>query len=121
MKDGGSIDPNRDLLTNRLEALEGRRGGHEERSARFLQRVRPNGTSFKIDAFQALLDAAGELEAEARVDRKGSAAGRRAPRSWLGGFRINEMLDLRFATVDLVRSRFKVRTRRTRPTSARSR
>ena len=79
-----------------------------ERSARFLPRVRPARTFLEIDEFHALLDGAGELEAEARADRKG--LGRRAMCAKLGlaGFRISEMLDLRRATVDLVRSRFKL-------------
>ncbi len=79
-----------------------------ERSARFLPRVRPRRTFLEIDEFHALLDAASELEAEARADRKG--LGRRAMCATLGlaGFRISEMLDLRFATVDLARSRFKL-------------
>jgi integrase len=79
-----------------------------ERSARFLPRVRPPRTFLEIDEFHALLDAAGELEAEARADRKG--LGRRAMCAALGlaGFRISEMLDLRCATVDLARSRFKL-------------
>ena len=79
-----------------------------ERSARFLPRVRPVRTFLEIDEFHALLDAAGELEAEARADRKG--LGRRAMCATLGlaGFRISEMLDLRCAAVDLVRSRFKL-------------
>ncbi len=47
-----------------------------ERSARFLPRVRPRRTFLEIDEFHALLDAASELEAEARADRKG--LGRRA-------------------------------------------
>jgi integrase len=79
-----------------------------ERSARFLPRVRPVRTFLEIDEFHALLDAAGELEAAARSDRKG--LGRRAMCAALGlaGFRISEMLDLRCATVELVRSRFKL-------------
>ena len=50
----------------------------------------------------------GELEAEARADRKG--LGRRAMCATLGlaGLRISEMLDLHCATVDLARSRFKL-------------
>jgi integrase len=78
-----------------------------ERSARFLPRRRPNRTFLEFDEFHALLDAAGELEANARIDRNG--LGRRAMCATLGlaGFRISEMLDLPLAT-DLVRSRFKV-------------
>ena len=79
-----------------------------ERSARFVPRLRTNRTSLEIDVCHALLDAAGELEAEARADRKG--LGRRAMCATFGlaGFRISEMLDLRCGTVDLVRSRFKL-------------
>jgi integrase len=79
-----------------------------ERSARFLPRARPPHTFLEIDEFHALLDAAGELESEARRDRNG--LGRRAMCATLGlaGFRISELLDLRGATVDLARSRFKV-------------
>jgi integrase len=58
--------------------------------------------------FYAVLEAAGELEAQARADRQG--LGRRAMCATLGlaGFRISEMLDLRCATVDLARSRSKL-------------
>jgi integrase len=80
-------------------------GGH---SARFLKRVRPNRSFLEVDEFHALLDAAGELEAEARNDFKG--LGRRAMVATLGlaGFRISELMDLRVARVDLIRSRFKL-------------
>jgi hypothetical protein len=37
------------------------------RSARFLKRSRPNRTFLDVDEYLALLDAAGELEAEARL------------------------------------------------------
>ena len=92
-----------------------------ERSARFLPRRRPNRTFLEIDEFHALLDAAGEVEAEARADRKG--LGRRAMCATLGlaGLRISEMLDLRCATVDLTRSRFKLPDAKPKPGSARSR
>ena len=78
------------------------------RSARFLKRARPNRSFLEVDEFHALLDAAGELEAEARKDFKG--LGRRAMLATLGlaGFRISELMDLRVAQVDLVRSRFKL-------------
>lgn len=78
------------------------------RSARFLMRVRPKRTFLEIDEFHALADAAGELEAEARSDRKG--LGRRAMLATLGlaGFRISELVDLRVAQVDLNRGRFKL-------------
>jgi integrase len=78
------------------------------RSARFLKRVRPNRTFLEVDEFLALLDAAGELETEARTDFKG--LGRRAMVATLGlaGLRISEMIDLRVAQVDLARSRLKL-------------
>jgi integrase len=70
--------------------------------------VRPNRSFLEVDEFHALLDAAGELEAEARKDFKG--LGRRAMLATLGlaGFRISELMDLRVAQVDLIRSRFKL-------------
>ncbi|MGB0092574.1 MAG: site-specific integrase [Solirubrobacteraceae bacterium] len=70
--------------------------------------MRPNRTFLEVDEFHALLDAAAELEAEARKDYKG--LGRRAMVATLGlaGFRISEMMDLRVAQVDLGRSRFKL-------------
>ena len=78
------------------------------RSARFLKRARTNRSFLEVDEFHALLDAAGELEAEARKDFKG--LGRRAMLATLGlaGFRISELMDLRVAQVDLIRSRFKL-------------
>ncbi len=78
------------------------------RSARFLKRSRPNRTFLEVDEYQALLDAAGALEAEARSDFKG--LGRRAIMATLGlaGLRISEMVDLRVAQVDLRRGRFKL-------------
>jgi integrase len=83
------------------------------RSARFLPRVKPPRTFLEIDEFHALLDAAGELELEAQGRYKG--LGRRAMLATLGlgGFRISEMLDLRWANVDLARSRFAVRDSKT--------
>jgi integrase len=79
-----------------------------ERGARFLPRAKPNRTFLEIDEFHALLDAAAELEAEARQDRRG--LGRRAMCAALGlaGFRISEMLRLLVAQVDITRSRFKL-------------
>ena len=78
------------------------------RSARFLKRVRPKRTFLEVDEFLALLDAAAELEAEARSDYKG--LGRRAMLATLGlaGLRIGELVDLRVAQVDLTRGRFKL-------------
>ena len=52
------------------------------RSARFLKRARPDRTFLEVDEFHALLDAAGELEAEAPTDLKG--LGRRAMIATLG-------------------------------------
>jgi integrase len=78
------------------------------RSARFLKRSRPSRTFLEVDEYLGLLDAAGELDADARRDFKG--LGRRAMMATLGlaGLRISEMLDLRVAQVDLHRSRFKL-------------
>jgi len=78
------------------------------RSARFLKRVRPKRTFLEVDEFLALLDAAGELEPEARTDYKG--LGRRAMIATLGlaGLRISELVDLRVGQVDLTRGRFKL-------------
>jgi integrase len=78
------------------------------RSARFLKRTRPRRTFLEVDEFRALLDAAGELEAEARNDYKG--LGRRAMVATLGlaGLRISELMDLKVAQVDLTRGRFKL-------------
>jgi integrase len=78
------------------------------RSARFLKRSRPNRTFLEVDEYIALLDAAGELEVEARSDFKG--LGRRAMVATLGlaGLRISEMVDLRVVQVDLQRGRFKL-------------
>ncbi len=78
------------------------------RSARFLKRTRPKRTFLEVDEFHSLLNAAGELEAEARTDFKG--LGRRAMVASLGlaGLRISELMDLKVAQVDLIRGRFKL-------------
>lgn len=78
------------------------------RSARFLKRTRPRRTFLEVDEFHSLLDAAGELEAEARSDFRG--LGRRAMVATLGlaGLRISELVDLKVAQVDLTRGRFKL-------------
>jgi integrase len=78
------------------------------RSARFLRPTRPKRTFLEVDEFHAVLDAAGELEAEARRDFKG--LGRRAMVASLGlaGLRISELMDLKVAQVDLTRGRFKL-------------
>ena len=78
------------------------------RSARFLKRTRPRRTFLEVDEFHSLLDAAGELEAEARSDFRG--LGRRAMVATLGlaGLRISELVDLKVAQVDLIRGRFKL-------------
>jgi integrase len=78
------------------------------RSARYLKRTRPKRTFLAVDEFHALLDAAGELEAEARRDFQG--LGRRAMVATLGlaGLRISELMDLKVAQVDLTRGRFKL-------------
>ncbi len=78
------------------------------RSARFLKRTRPKRTFLEVDEFRSLLDAAGQVEAEARRDRQG--LGRRAMLATLGlaGLRISELMDLKVAQVDLTRERFKL-------------
>ncbi len=78
-----------------------------ERKDRFLPTGRPRRTFLEVDEFQALLDAARELDREARRDYR---VGRRAAIATLGlaGFRISELCELRGAQVDLVRARFKV-------------
>jgi integrase len=77
-------------------------------AARFLKRARPDRTFLEVDEFLTVLNAAGELEAEAPANRKG--LGRRAMVATLGlaGFRIGEMMDLKVAQVDLQRCRFKL-------------
>ena len=92
-----------------------------ERSARFLPKVKPNRTFLEVDEFVALLEAAGELDRDARADRKG--IGRRAMIATLGlaGLRISEMLDLRGRDVDLTAAGCRSSTRRPPPASARSR
>jgi Phage integrase, N-terminal SAM-like domain len=67
------------------------------RSARFLKRARPDRTFLEVDEFHTLLDAAGQLEADAPVNRKG--LGRRPMIATLGlaGFRIGELMDLKVA------------------------
>src|SRR2546421_6059966 len=78
------------------------------RSARFLKRTRPKRTFLEVDEFRSLLDAAGQVEAEARRERQG--LGRRAMLATLGlaGLRISELMDLKVAQVDLTRGRFKL-------------
>jgi integrase len=78
-----------------------------ERKDRFLPTSRPRRTFLEVDEFHALLDAAGELDGEARQDRR---VGRRAALATLGlaGFRISELCGLRCAQVDLARARFKL-------------
>jgi integrase len=78
------------------------------RSARFLKRARPDRTFLEVDEFLALLEAAGQIEAEAPSNRRG--LGRRAMVATLGlaGLRVGEMVDLRLARVDLQRGRFKL-------------
>ncbi len=90
-----------------------------ERSARFLQRAWAKRTFLEIDEFHALLDAASELEAEARADRKG--LGRRAMCATLGlaGFRISEMMDLRFGQSISLAAASSSPMPRPRPASAR--
>ena len=75
---------------------------------RFLKQPKEKKTFLEIDEFHSLLDAAGQLEEEARRNIQG--LGRRAMVATLGlaGQRVSEMLDLRVSNVDLHRSRFKL-------------
>ncbi len=78
-----------------------------ERKERFLPTTRPRRTFLEVDEFHALLDAAGELDRQARRDHR---VGRRAALATLGlaGFRISEFCGLHCAQVDLARARFKL-------------
>ena len=78
-----------------------------ERKERFLPAAKPARTFLEVDELLALLDAAGELDASARRDRR---VGRRASLAThaLAGFRIAELCDLCCADVDLARARFKL-------------
>lgn len=78
-----------------------------QRKDRFLPSIKPVRTWLEVDELQALLDAAGELDAEARRDRR---IGRRAALATLSmsGFRISELCDMTCARVDLARARFAV-------------
>ncbi|HEV3321458.1 MAG TPA: site-specific integrase [Solirubrobacteraceae bacterium] len=78
-----------------------------ERKDRFLATGRPRRTFLEVDEFHALLDAAAELDREARCDYR---VGRRGAMATLGlaGFRISELCSLRGAQVDLARARFKL-------------
>jgi integrase len=77
-------------------------------SARFLKRARAKRTFLEVDEFHSLLEAAGQLEAEAPINRQG--LGRRAMIATLGlaRLRIGEMMDLLVSKVDLQRGRFKL-------------
>jgi len=78
-----------------------------ERKERFLPAVKPARTFLEVDELLALLDAAGELDAEARRDHR---IGRRASLATLGltGDRISELCDMLCSRVDLARARFKI-------------
>ncbi len=78
-----------------------------ERRERFLPTSRTRRTFLEVDEFHALLDAAGELDRQARRDHR---VGRRAALATLGlaGFRISEFCGLHCAQVDLARARFKL-------------
>jgi integrase len=91
------------------------------RSARFLKRTQPKRTFLEIDEFHALLDAVGELEAEARTDFK--VLGRRAMVASLGlaGLRISELMDLKVAQVDSHPRTFQARRRKDRSRRPRGR
>ena len=84
-------------------------GGNPVRvKGRFLKQPKEKKTFLEIDEFHSLLDAAGQLEEEARRNIQG--LGRRAMVATLGlaGQRVSEMLDLRVSNVDLHRARFKL-------------
>jgi integrase len=76
-----------------------------ERQDRFLPSVTPARTFLEVDELHSLLDAAGELDASTRRDRR---VGRRAALATLSlcGFRISELCDMRCSKVDLARARF---------------
>jgi integrase len=78
-----------------------------ERKDRFLPAIKPARTFLEVDELHALLDAAGELDASTRRDRR---VGRRAALATLSlsGFRISELCDMRCSKVDLARARFKL-------------
>jgi integrase len=84
-------------------------GAHKER---FLPTVRPVRSFLEVDELLDLLEAAGELDRAARVDRR---IGRRGAIGSLAlaGFRISELCDLRCADVDLARARYKLRDAKT--------
>ncbi|HEY2437035.1 MAG TPA: site-specific integrase [Solirubrobacteraceae bacterium] len=75
---------------------------------RFLKQPKEKKTFLEIDEFHSLLEAAAQLEEEARRNIRG--LGRRAMVATLGlaGQRVSEMLDLRVSNVDLHRARFKL-------------
>jgi integrase len=79
-------------------------GQHKER---FLPTIKPPRTWLEVDELKDQLDAAGELDAECRADRR---IGRRAALATLGttGFRVSELCEMTCARVDLARSRFKI-------------
>jgi len=83
-----------------------------ERKDRYLPTVKPSRTWLEVDELMALLDAAGELDAQARRDRR---IGRRAALAALAmaGFRVSELGDLLCPRVDLARARFGVRDAKT--------
>ena len=83
-----------------------------ERKDRYLPTVKPSRTWLEVDELMALLDAAGELDAQARRDRR---IGRRAALAALAvaGFRVSELCDLLCPRVDLARARFGVRDAKT--------
>ena len=78
-----------------------------EHNDRFLPGIKPVRTFLEVDEFKALLHAAGNLDDDARRDRR---IGRRAALATLGlsGFRISELCNMRCSQVDLARARFKV-------------
>jgi integrase len=83
-----------------------------DRKDRYLPRIKPVRTWLEVDELVALLDAAGELDATARQDRR---VGRRASLATLGlsGFRISELCEIRCSQVDLARARFTLQDAKT--------
>ena len=78
-----------------------------ERKQRFLPAIKPKRMFLEVDELTALLEAAGELDAEARRDRRVGRRGALAALA-LAGFRISELCDMRCEHVDLARARFKI-------------
>jgi integrase len=88
---------------------------------RRLKERRPERTWLdRAEQIVALLDAGGELDAEARVDRRATPRRAFLATLTLAGLRIGEALALRWRDVDLPAGRLRVPTPRPTPASARS-